>query len=254
MNFPLSLVHAASFLCSHRLFPLFTQCLWQDDAVTKAKEEAERAERTSKIMKLFIPVVVTIFSGALVFGIVEGWGVLPSIYWCVITAASVGYGEMSPKSELSRGLAIFFIPLSVGVIGQGLAGVVNVFVEEEIKKANAKLMSRELTMEDLDNMNTDDDGEVSELEFIEFMLKTMKKVDKALLDDLHRQFRKMDADGSGSLQKADLELIAKRKIDVRRKLTLAAYKADVTKRGDTDTNILAVAHKRKKKNQIAAGN
>ena len=42
-------------------------------------------------------------------------------------------------------------------------------------------------------------------------------------------FEKMDADNSGSLQKSDLELIAKRKLAVRRKLTLAAYKEQLTK-------------------------
>ena len=123
-----------------------------------------------------------------------------------------------------------FIPLSVGVISQALAGIVNIFIEEEINRANAKLMGRELTIEDLDKMNTDDDGEVSQLEFVEFMLKTMKKVDQALLDDLHTQFKKMDADNSGSLQKEDLEMLAKRKLAVRRKLTLAAYKAEVIKK------------------------
>jgi len=79
--------------------------------------------------------------------------------------------------------------MSVGVIGAALGKIANIYVEKEIKKANKRLLGRELTMEDLDNMNTDDDGEVSELEFIEFMLKTMKKVDQTLLDDLHKVSR-----------------------------------------------------------------
>ena len=68
------------------------------------------------------------------------------------------------------------------------------------------------------------------MEFIEFMLKTMNKVDQALLDDLHASFRKMDADGSGSLQKEDLELLAKKKLDLSRQLKLAAYRNSLQKK------------------------
>ena len=193
------------------------------------REKDIKKERYQKIGKMLIPIVVLFTVGSLVFGFLEGWDPVDSLYWCVITAASIGYGEFSPKEQSSRALAIVFIPLSVGVISQALAGIVNIFIEEEINRANAKLMGRELTIEDLEQMNTDDDGEVSQLEFVEFMLKTMKKVDQNLLDDLHAQFKKMDADNSGSLQKSDLELIAKRKLAVRRKLTLAAYKEQLTK-------------------------
>jgi len=200
--------------------------------VAKEKEVKKKhddiIERRKAILKILIPIISLFVFGALIFGAIEEWSFAEALYWCIITAASIGYGEYSPAKQVSRGLMIIFIPLSVGIIGQGLAGIVNIFIEEEIKKANLKLMGRELTIEDLDSMNTDDDGEVSELEFVEFMLKTMKKVDQALLNDLHSQFKKMDADGSGSLQKSDLELLAKRKLAVRRKLTLAAYKADLT--------------------------
>ena len=202
-------------------------------AINAKKQEEEQKkedalERRKAIGKIIVPIIALFMVGALVFGALEGWPFVEALYWCIITAASIGYGEYSPAKQGSRALAIFFIPLSVGIIGQGLAGIVNIFIEEEIKKANLKLMGRELTIEDLDEMNTDDDGEVSELEFVEFMLKKMNKVDQSLLNDLHTQFRKMDADGSGSLQKSDLELLARRKLAVRRKLTLAAYKTEIT--------------------------
>ncbi|GMH75128.1 hypothetical protein TL16_g06660 [Triparma laevis f. inornata] len=215
----------------------------------EAKSKRERdliRDRYNKIGKMLIPIAALFIFGSLgkssayecgkFFGHLEKWAPVDSLYWCVITAASIGYGEFSPKLQESRALAIVFIPLSVGVISQALAGIVNIFIEEEINRANAKLMGRELTIEDLEQMNTDDDGEVSQLEFVEFMLKTMKKVDQALLDDLHAQFRKMDADNSGSLQKSDLELIAKRKLAVRRKLTLAAYKEQLTKKARNSFN------------------
>jgi len=190
-------------------------------------EESTRTRK--KILKIFQPIALTLAFGTVVVkniemtstGEVDGdgedilrsWTWVEAFYWCVITGASVGYGEYCPKvseralkktrdcfsnpptlslgrqNEFTQWFSVFFIPMSVGVIGAALGKIANIYVEKEIKKANKRLLGRELTMEDLDNMNTDDDGEVSELEFIEFMLKTMKKVDQTLLDDLHKVSR-----------------------------------------------------------------
>lgn len=119
--------------------------------------------------------------------------------------------------------SIFFIPLSVGVISAALGRIANIFVEREITKANTKLLTQEVTLEDLETMNADGDGEVSPLEFVEYMLKTMNKVDQSLLDELHLQFEKLDADGSGGLQQDDLVLITQRKLEERRNRALECY-------------------------------
>jgi hypothetical protein len=82
-----------------------------------------------------------------------------------------------------------------------------------------------LTIEDLDALDTDGDGEVSEMEYIKFMLVAMKKVDVKLFDDLHEQFRKMDVVGDGKITKNDLKIMAVRKMrKVHNKLALSAYK------------------------------
>jgi Ca2+-binding EF-hand superfamily protein len=82
-----------------------------------------------------------------------------------------------------------------------------------------------LTIEDLDALDADGDGEVSEMEYIKFMLVAMKKVDVKLFDDLHEQFRKMDVIGDGKITKNDLKIMAVRKMrKVHNKLALSAYK------------------------------
>ena len=66
--------------------------------------------------------------------------------------------------------------------------------------------------EDLEDMNADGDEEVSPLEFVEHMLKSMNKVVQHLLDELHRQFERLDADGSGGLEKDDLDILTEQKL------------------------------------------
>lgn len=82
-----------------------------------------------------------------------------------------------------------------------------------------------MTIEDLDALDTDGDGEVSELEYMRFMLVAMKKVDAKLFDDIHEQFKKIDVVGDGKITKKDLKLMAVRKIrKVHNKLALSVYK------------------------------
>lgn len=89
------------------------------------------------------------------------------------------------------------------------------------------MLKREVTIADLEAMNSDGDGEVSPLEFVEHMLLVMNKVDQRLLDELHAQFEKLDADRSGGLQQDDLEILTRKKLQECRMKRLSLYKNDV---------------------------
>src|SRR4030042_4166471 len=48
---------------------------------------------------------------------VEGWSWLDSAYFCVVTAATVGYGDIHPITEYGRFFTILYIILSVTMLG-----------------------------------------------------------------------------------------------------------------------------------------
>jgi len=78
-------------------------------------------------------------------------------------------------------------------------------------------------------MDADGDGKVSKLEYLEYMLVAMRLVDEPTLKLIHEQFQSLDVDDSGSLNKRDLEILAKhRHKELRTKLALASYKYRLT--------------------------
>jgi voltage-gated potassium channel len=65
-------------------------------------------------------VLAVIIVGTVGFTLIEGWGLLDSLYMTVITIFTVGYGEVHP---LSHGGVIFTLVLIVGGVGTILYGI-----------------------------------------------------------------------------------------------------------------------------------
>ena len=51
----------------------------------------------------------TLLLGTLVYHWLEGWSYLDSLYFCVISLATIGYGDLTPTTPLARGFTIFYV-------------------------------------------------------------------------------------------------------------------------------------------------
>ena len=139
-------------------------------------------------------------------GRLEGWSLSDSIYYSFITAGTLGYGDFSPISRPGRIWAIIFIPLAVAAAGEVLGNIASFLSDRRRQRFYQSLMEKELNAETLVEMDTDRNGKVSREEYVEFMLKEMQLVDDEVFRDLHDQFKKLDLDGGGYLDKKDLKL------------------------------------------------
>src|SRR5688500_14269636 len=61
-------------------------------------------------------VVVLLAVGTTFYANVEGWSVLDSLYFCVITLATVGYGDFAPHTSLGKIFTMVYLLLGIGVI------------------------------------------------------------------------------------------------------------------------------------------
>jgi hypothetical protein len=156
-----------------------------------------------------IPSLTLLVIGGIAMGRLEGWSVMDSIYYSVITCGTVGYGDFSPISQRARLWAIIFIPFAVASGGEILGTVASAILEQRRARVYDNLMTRDFTIDHIKEMDKDGDGEVSRLEYMEFMLVEMKLVDKSVIDELREQFDRLDMTMSDSLTKQDLILMAK---------------------------------------------
>jgi voltage-gated potassium channel len=68
--------------------------------------------------------------GTVFYWQVEGWRALDALYFCVMTIAAIGCGDLSPSTNLSKAFAIVYAILGVGLF----AGFVGKIVALAMKR------------------------------------------------------------------------------------------------------------------------
>jgi voltage-gated potassium channel len=98
---------------------------------------ALRASRRKITVFLFTVLTVVIVLGCLMYvieGDENGFTSIPiSIYWCIVTLTTVGYGDISPQTAIGQFLAAMIMILGYGIIAVP-TGIVTVEMSHAFKK------------------------------------------------------------------------------------------------------------------------
>lgn len=172
-------------------------------------ESAGKVLRTALIWttKAFLPVV----GGGLLIGRLEGWGAYDSIYYSLITASTIGLGDLYPKTRSGRLAAVLLIPILVATAGDILAGIGKALIERRQKRMFTAQMEKGY-MNDyniIKAMDINGDGRVSREEYVVFMLTEMGFVSKDEIDELWKQFDRLvdQSKSEGHIEAEDLLLM-----------------------------------------------
>ena len=79
---------------------------------------------------------ITLASGTLFYHGVEGWGWLNSLYFSVTTLATVGYGDLAPRTDMGKIFTIGYIFVGVGV----LLGFINSLAHHTLQESKGGLL------------------------------------------------------------------------------------------------------------------
>ncbi len=59
---------------------------------------------------------ITLGAGAVFYHFVEGWRYLDSLYFCVMTLATVGYGDFSPQTDAGKVFTMLYVFIGIGLL------------------------------------------------------------------------------------------------------------------------------------------
>ncbi|AWM14513.1 potassium channel family protein [Flavobacterium sp. NRK F10] len=65
---------------------------------------------------LLITTIIIIIIGTIAYHYLEGWGLLDSLYFSVVTLTTIGFGDFTPKTDGGKIFTIFYIVMGIGMI------------------------------------------------------------------------------------------------------------------------------------------
>lgn len=167
------------------------------------------------VSNMFVPVMMfttwQLFC-ACIFMVLQDLTFPLSFYHCVVTATTVGYGDV-PVMEESRPFAVIHIGVGVALLGACIAEVPALFDIRSVQIRQLEILQRALDVEMIKQLDRDGNG-VDKLEFcIGILIEIGAELGGLPLqwEDIVpfiKQFEAFDVDKSGHLSTEDLELMA----------------------------------------------
>lgn len=96
-------------------------------------------------ISVVLPFMGLILIGALVVGPIEGWTLVESLYFAVVSLTTVGFGDYSPTKNASIFFCILWLPCSIGFMSLFLTNVAAFYIrlsDKNIERIEAQLRRR----------------------------------------------------------------------------------------------------------------
>lgn len=142
--------------------------------------------------------------GALGAAVCEGWGLVDSLYWAIVTCSSVGLGDLAP-SKSNRPLAVIYILASVGGLASAAGRVASTVAALELERQVDAFVALGVSDDLVREMSGDELGsEISREAYLRFMLVATGRLESHELRQIDAQFDALDRGGRGMLRVGDL--------------------------------------------------
>ena len=95
----------------------------------KDMTEEEHKAYHRRLRYIILMIFILFFGGAIFYHSVEKWRYIDSFYFAATTMTTVGFGDVSPKTDIGKLFTIFYIFTSVGMVSYGLITIASHLVE-----------------------------------------------------------------------------------------------------------------------------
>jgi len=88
------------------------------------------------VLLSFAITVITV--GTVVFHLLEKWSWIDSLYFTIITLATIGYGDLVPTTPVGKLVTVIFVIIGVGIF----LGFLNKMMETRVERRERRLVAR----------------------------------------------------------------------------------------------------------------
>lgn len=79
-------------------------------------------------------VIVVLAVGTVAFHHLEHWSYVDSLYFCVVTLATIGYGDLTPTTTTAKLFSIIYVIGGVGILGVFISAVARASMQRTLER------------------------------------------------------------------------------------------------------------------------
>jgi len=152
----------------------------------------------------FLAFLAINFCGAAIFYLLEdGWAYDDAFYHCIMTATTIGLGDIAPQTQGGRMYGVFQMIFSVALLGSLIGTILDGLDRRKQAHLKSIMLSKQVDADLIASLDKDDNG-VDKTEFVLGMLQILGVLNEEDYAPFLEQFAKLDRSGDGLLTKDDL--------------------------------------------------
>lgn len=141
--------------------------------------------------------------GVAVFVKVEKQSLLDAVYVTVISASTVGFGDVQPTRNVSKMIMTVWLCVSTICAAKVVGDVAAMVAKMKQRAVQRRLMNARMDMRTLVRMDRDRDNRLDRTEFVAQMLIRSGKVEERDVQQLLQRFDQLDVDNSGYISPSE---------------------------------------------------
>lgn len=134
----------------------------------KMQKNAKKFLKINGFIYLLIICGIVLVTAAITYSLAEGVSLSNSFWWAIVTASTVGYGDVAPKTLVGRLSAISLMIVGIGFIGTLTSTITNYVTTEKTVKSDDKLDRILLKLDKIEKENRKLRKDIIELKAKEF--------------------------------------------------------------------------------------
>ena len=164
------------------------------------ENDENNPKRYSLIIFRYILLFVIWLSIWIIYWINHNKTFIDALYFSVITATTVGYGDEKPETKREQLFTAITMIFGIGSLVYASRGIQSLFYDNDTHIDIENVAPLHLsTLQQFEDFDKDKTGKVSKFEYLSCMLLSLKMIDETELDSIMNVFDKMDKKQDGKL-------------------------------------------------------